>query len=196
MSFKNLTQYFVEMVVKFHFYPSITGFVLVVLFMCQIISGIDVALSLIPETTLIPIIRAEEDIETPYIDIFFWMHERGVDALFLVFYAHLARKLYLEAYRFNSESSWKAGVIAFLFFHVVVFLGLVICDTHLSDITLSIACNIMHTLFGFYGKPYAIIFPHKNLNTDTLIRMAYLHYITGFIVVILGIGHALDMHFD
>ena len=41
-----------------------------------------------------------------------------------------------------------------LIFQVVVFLGLVLCCTHLSEITLTIAANIFHTFFMFYGKFY------------------------------------------
>jgi hypothetical protein len=39
-------------------------------------------------------------------------------------------------------------------FQVVVFAGLVLCCTHLSEITLTIAANIMHTFFMFFGKFY------------------------------------------
>jgi hypothetical protein len=34
------------------------------------------------------------------------------------------------------------------------------------------------------------------LNTDTLIRLAYIHYILAFIVIYLGILHGIEMHYD
>ena len=32
---------------------------------------------------IVPIVRNEEDLEDLYIDDFFWMHERGVDLIFI-----------------------------------------------------------------------------------------------------------------
>jgi hypothetical protein len=52
------------------------------------------------------------------------------------------------------EADWKSGVFTFLIFQGVVFFGLVLCCTHLSEITLTIAANILHTFFDFKGKPY------------------------------------------
>ena len=62
--------------------------------------------------------------------------------------------MYLVVFDYENESSWRSGMFSFIVFQVVVFLGLVLCCTHLSEITLTIAANIMHTAFGFYGKPY------------------------------------------
>ena len=49
--------------------------------------------SLITEPMIVPIVRDEEDIEDLYTDDFFWLHERGVDLLFIYSYFHLFRKL-------------------------------------------------------------------------------------------------------
>ena len=181
---------------KLHYSSAIIGFFIVLAIILQLITGIMLAFSLVPEPMMIPLVRDEEDVNVAYIDIIFFSHERGVDLLFLVFYAHLLRKVYIEAFYLEQETNWKSGIFAFLIFHVVVFFGLVLCCTHLSDITLSIACNIFHTFFMFLGKPYAFIFPGKKLNTDTIIRLAYLHYITAFYLIYLGVIHAVDMHYD
>jgi quinol-cytochrome oxidoreductase complex cytochrome b subunit len=82
------------------------------------------------------------------------MHERGVDLIFIFIYIHLFRKLYLNVFEVETEASWKSGVLLFLVFQVVVFLGLVLCCTHLSEITLTIAANVVHTVFDFKGKAY------------------------------------------
>jgi hypothetical protein len=66
----------------------------------------------------------------------------------------LFRKLYLVIYNNEQEFSWKSGALLFLLIQVVVFLGLVLCCTHLSEITLTIAANAMHTVFFFKGKAY------------------------------------------
>lgn len=64
------------------------------------------------------------------------------------------RKLYLNIFEIETEAAWKSGILLFLVFQVVVFLGLVLCCTHLSEITLTIATNVMHTFFFFKGKAY------------------------------------------
>ncbi len=152
--------------------------------------------SYIPEPMFVPLVRNEEDIEDLYIDDFFWMHERGVDCIFIFLWLHLFRKLYLNVFEYEHEATWKSGVFSFMIFQVVVFLGLVLCCTHLSEITLTIAANIFHTFFFFYGKFYWWIFTDKQLNSDTLVRLAYAHYLSAFFLAYLGLLHGIDMHYD
>jgi len=154
------------------------------------------ALSLLPEPMLIPVVRDEEDLEDLYIDDFFWLHERGVDLIFIFSYTHLFRKLYLNVFEYEHEAAWKSGVFTFLVFQVVVFCGLVLCCTHLSEITLTIAANILHTFFLFYGKAYWWVFTDKQLNCDTLIRLAYAHYLAAFYLAYIALLHGVDMHYD
>ncbi len=155
-----------------------------------------VSFSLIPEPMLVPIVRDEEDLEDLYTDDFFWLHERGVDLLFVFSWLHLFRKIYINAFEYEHEVAWKSGVFTFMILQVVTFFGLVLCCTHLSEITLTIAANIMHTFFLFHGKFYWWIFTDKNLNSDTLVRLAYAHYLSAFYMAYLGLLHGIDMHYD
>jgi len=197
LNLKNIVHYFIVLSVRFHYTFSIVGFFLLLTIISQLLSGIMLSFSLIPEPMLIPIVRDEEDLENLYIDDFFWLHERGVDLLFIFSYMHLLRKFYIATYYFEQEFAWKSGIFSFMIFQVVTFFGLVLCCTHLSDITLTIACNIMHTfLFFFKGKSYWWLFTDKTLNSDTIIRMAYIHYISAFYLFFLGFLHAIDMHYD
>jgi len=172
------------------------GFFTFLIITSQLVSGVMLAFSLLPEPMLIPMVRDEEDSEDLYIEDFFWLHERGVDLIFIFSYFHLFRKLYLNVFEYENEAAWKSGVFTFLIFQVVVFCGLVLCGTHLSEITLTIAANILHTFFFFKGKFYWWIFTDKQLNTDTMIRLAYLHYISAFYLAYLGLVHGVDMHYD
>ena len=147
LNLKNTVSYFKVLAIKYHFTAAIFGFFILMAILSQLISGIMLSFSLIPEPMLVPIIRDEEDLEDLYTDDFFWIHERGVDLVFLFSYCHLLRKMYINVFYFEQEFAWKSGVFSFMIFQVVTFLGLVLCCTHLSDITLSIACNIMHTFF-------------------------------------------------
>lgn len=162
----------------------------------QLVSGTMLSLSLVTESMYIPLVREEEDSENLYVDDFFWLHERGVDLLVIFVFLHLFRKLYLNVMDTEQEYAWKSGVILFLLIQVVIFLGLVLCCTHLSDITITIASNAFHTFCFFVGKLYWLIFTDQTLNCDTIIRLAYLHYILAFILGYLGIYHGVDMHYD
>ena len=175
---------------------SLFGFFTLMTIFVQLISGTMLSFSLVPESMLIPMVRDEEDIEDLYIDDFFWLHERGVDMIFIFSYIHLFRKLYLNIFEVETEASWKSGVLLFLIFQVVVFLGLVLCCTHLSEITLTIAANVFHTFFMFKGKFYWWIFTDKQLSTDTIIRLAYAHYLSAFYLFFLGVIHGIDVHYD
>jgi len=152
--------------------------------------------SLVNDCLLIPYSREEEDGENNYIDDFFWLHERGVDLVIISSFCHLLRKLYLGISDLEQEYSWKTGIFSFLIIQLTVFAGLVLCTTHLSEITLLIAANALHTFFLFNGKPYWWVFTDKYLNTDTIIRLMYLHYCIAFYLLFLGIVHGIDMHYD
>lgn len=184
------------MSVSFHEIHSLFGFFSLVVVTNQLISGTMLSFSLVPESLMIPVVRDEEDMENLWTDDFFWLHERGVDLLFIFSWIHLFRKLYLNVVEYEQETAWKSGVFTFLIFQVVVFLGLVLCCTHLSDITLTIAANILHTFFAFKGKAYWWLFTDKQLNTDTIIRLAYAHYVSAFFMFYLAVLHGVDMHHD
>jgi quinol-cytochrome oxidoreductase complex cytochrome b subunit len=193
---KKLLNYFTVLTVNFHEINSLWGFFTLIVVFSQLASGIMLAFSLIPDSMLIPMSRDEEDCEDLVIDDFFWLHERGVDLIFVFAYIHLFRKIYLNIIEYEHEVTWKSGVFTFLIFQVVVFFGLILCCSHLSEITLTIAANIMHTFFFFFGKVYWWLFTDKQLNCDTLLRLAYGHYLAAFFMAYLGLLHGIDMHFD
>lgn len=196
LGIRNIYHNFAILAVSFHDIHSLFGFFTFLVVASQLASGTMLAFSLIPEPMLIPMVRDEEDTEDLYTDDFFWLHERGVDLIFIFSYFHLFRKLYLSIFEYENEAAWKSGVFTFLIFQVVVFFGLVLCGTHLSEITLTIAANILHTFFLFKGKFYWWLFTDKQLNTDTLIRLAYAHYLSAFYMAYLGLVHGVDMHYD
>jgi len=70
-SLKKTMLYFTLLTVSFHEVCSIFGFVVMLTMTCQLISGIMLSFSLVPEPMLIPIVRDEEDIEDMYTDDFF-----------------------------------------------------------------------------------------------------------------------------
>lgn len=191
-----LAKYFTSLRIKFHDLAGLSGFVLYLIIYNQIITGIMLSFSFVTESMNISLSREEEDAENLYTDDFFFLHERGVDLLEMFLFIHLFRKMYLTVADVEQEVAWKSGVIMFLLLQLVVFTGLVLCCTHLSDITLVIATNIMHTLCGFIGKLYWLLFTDQTLNTDTLTRLGYLHFSLGILVGVYSVYHGVDMHYD
>jgi quinol-cytochrome oxidoreductase complex cytochrome b subunit len=196
MTVKKLGVYFTILNVSFHEVNAIFGFVIMITMIFQLISGVMLSFSLVTDPMLIPVVRDEEDIEDMYTDDFFWLHERGVDLIFIFSYFHLFRKLYIHAYDYEHEATWKSGVFSFMVFQVVVFFGLALCCTHLSEITLTIAANVMCTFTFFFGKFYWWLFTDKQLCADTLVRIAYGHYVIAFYLFYASFIHTIDMHYD
>lgn len=196
LSSTNVLNYFNSLNVAFHDLVSLFGFMVFLIIANQLISGTMLSFSLITEPMLIPLDREEEDVENIYIDDFFWLHERGVDLVFIFVFLHLFRKLYLNVHNLEKDYSWKSGVFAFLIIQLTVFLGLVLCCTHLSDVTLTIAKNAFRTFFLFIGKVEWLVLTDGMLNSDTVIRLAYAHYVVAFFLAFLGLSHGIDMHYD
>lgn len=190
------SRYFLQLRVAYHEMIALTGFMVFVVIFSQVYSGFMLSMSLIDESMYIPLVREEEDAENLYTDDFFWIHERGVDLLVILCFIHLFRKLYMNVMDIEQEYAWKSGVLMFLLIQVVIFLGLVLCCTHLSDITLTIAANAFNTFCLFIGKLNWLIFTDQSLNVDTIIRLKYLHYILGTSLLIFGSNHGVDMHYD
>jgi hypothetical protein len=103
LSLNQVLYYFVTLTVAFHESMSLFGFMVFLVIANQLVSGTMLAFSLVPEPMMIPLVRDEEDLEDLYIDDFFWLHERGVDLLFIFVFFHLLRKLYLTVFDYEQE---------------------------------------------------------------------------------------------
>ena len=70
-SIRNLIIYATTLSLHFHDMPALFGFFTLIVVFNQIISGIMLSFSLIPESMMIPVVRDEEDLEDLYTDDFF-----------------------------------------------------------------------------------------------------------------------------
>lgn len=68
---KRLVLNFATLTVKNHYGVSIIGFAVIFVFILQVISGISLALSLVPESMLTPSARDEEDADALFTDDLF-----------------------------------------------------------------------------------------------------------------------------
>jgi len=98
-----LGKYFVKLQIAFHELPAVLGFCVFLTIYNQLVTGVMLAISLIPESTYVPLAREEEDAETIYTDDFFYLHERGVDLLVIFLFLHMFRKLYINAVTVSHE---------------------------------------------------------------------------------------------
>lgn len=71
MNLVNIFKYFAILSVSFHDINSLLGFFIFLTIASQMLSGIMLSFSFIPEPMLIPMIRDEEDLEDLYTDDFF-----------------------------------------------------------------------------------------------------------------------------
>lgn len=71
LSVFNIVRYFTVLSVSYHDGIAILGFIILLTMASQLISGTMVSFSLIPDPTLVPMVRDEEDIEDLYTDDFF-----------------------------------------------------------------------------------------------------------------------------
>ena len=196
-SFLKLIRYFNILNLSLpHSFLGLTGFSIFVVIGFQVITGIFLAAGYIPEPMVVPVSRETEDIEGCFIDDIFWLHERSVDILMILIYGHILRKLYIGPTTLQTEHSWKTGAFIFLFLQVVIFFGIVLCSSQLSEITLRIAANIIASITRFWTELDWIIFTDRALNSDTLIRMTILHYLTGILLPFFGLIHGIEMHYD
>jgi quinol-cytochrome oxidoreductase complex cytochrome b subunit len=114
--------------------------------------------------------------------------------LFVLSYMHILKKIYIKNYVTAESDGWLLGGYAFLWFHYIVFLGISLSATHLSDLTLTIVANIVWSLFNFIHKTYYIIFTNKHLNVDQLTRLMVLHYFTPWYYLYLVKLHVMFCH--
>jgi quinol-cytochrome oxidoreductase complex cytochrome b subunit len=108
----------------------------------QILSGFFLGWYFIPEPGLVVELREEMFNDTRFGAEVFYMHVRGVDTLMVLSYLHIFKKLYLKNYVTSESDGWMLGGYAFLWFHYIIFLGISLSCSHLSDLTLTIGANI------------------------------------------------------
>jgi len=183
-----------RLVLPFSSVTSIIGFMLLLTIVMQLLSGFYLGWYYIPEPGLVVELREEMFNDTRFGAEVYYMHVRGVDSIFVLSYMHIMKKIYLKNYVVSESEGWIVGGYAFLWFHYIVFLGISLSATHLSDLTLTIGANIFWSLFNFVYKTYYIIFTNKHLNVDQLTRLMVLHYFTPWYYLYLIQLHVMFCH--
>jgi len=194
MIFSYLNFFVNKLLLPFSSVTSILGFMLLLCMVTQLLSGFFLGWYYIPEPGLVIELREEMFNDTRFGSEVFYMHVRGVDTLMLLSYLHILKKIFLKNYITSESDGWLLGGYAFLFFHYIIFLGISLSASHLSDLTLTIGANIFWSLIDNVYKTYYIIFTNKHLNTDQLTRIMVLHYFTPWYYIYLVKLHVLFCH--
>ncbi len=71
LSISNVISYFTTLNVSYHDVLSLFGFFTFLIIANQLVSGVMLSFSLVPESMIIPLVREEEDLEDLYTDDFF-----------------------------------------------------------------------------------------------------------------------------
>jgi hypothetical protein len=71
----------------------------------QVLSGVYISLLLISDDMLIPYNKDKEDIDDLYTDDFFWLHENGVDFVFLIMILHFLIRIYQMPFTKEQETT-------------------------------------------------------------------------------------------
>ena len=189
-----MNHYINKLLLPFSSTTSIIGFMLLLTISLQLVSGFFLGWYYIPEPGLVIELREEMFNDTRFGVEVFYMHVRGVDTLFVLTYLHILKKIFIKNYIVSESDGWLLGGYAFFWFHIIVFLGISLSATHLSDLTLTIGANIFWSALNFTYKTYYIIFTNKHLNTDQLTRLMMLHYFTPWYYLYLVQLHVMFCH--
>nr|QPL15892.1 cytochrome b [Strombidium sp.] len=192
--FSYLNLFINKLVLPFSSVTSVIGFMLLISIMLQLLSGFFLGWYFMPEPGLVVELREEMFNDTRFGVEVFYLHVRGVDALMVLSYFHILKKIYLKNYIVSESDGWILGGYAFFFFHYIIALGITLSASHLSDLTLTIIANIYWSLFNNTYKAYYLLFTNKHLNVDQLTRFMVLHYFTPWYYLYLVKLHILFCH--
>lgn len=193
-SVRVLVRYALALFVPYLRASSVFGFALLVNMVCQMASGLLLALYYIPDPSFVMTFREEYMNEVWWFFYVHRLHVVGVDTIFVLSYLHLLKKVYLKNYVGADIDGWVTGVYAFLVYHVVVFLGITLSTNHLGDVTITIVANIYWGLLQRWHKSYCAFFTNQHLNVDQLARFMVVHYIVAYYYTYLIQLHTMFIH--
>ena len=104
------------------------GFLLAMVLILQIITGITLAMHYIPEIQLAFISVEHIMREVNYGWFIRYLHANGASFFFLFVYIHIGKALYYNSYKAPRILVWSIGVIIFILMIVTAFLGNVLAQ--------------------------------------------------------------------
>ena len=166
------------------------GFLLFLIIVFQIVSGILLALYYISDInysyySVMYIIR-----EVYYGWCLRYIHSNGASFIFGIMYFHIGRGLYVSSYVYNTNL-WLSGIVLFIFLMAIAFLGYILTwgqmsfwgGTVITNLFSSVPCIIEWMCGGFY------------VSNPTLKRFFIFHFMLSFITIGFVIIHFYYLHY-
>ena len=170
------------------------GGILAFMLVCQIVTGVVLAMHYTPEATL-----AFASVEHIMRDVNYgwllrYIHANGASMFFIAVYAHIARGMYYGSYKAPREVLWILGLIIFLLMMATAFMGYVLPWGQMSFWGATVITSLFgaipiigdwlsHLLWGGFAVANA-----------TLNRFFSLHYLLPFMIAGVVVLHIWALH--
>jgi len=156
------------------------GFAAAICFLCQVVTGIFLAMHYIPDTN-----TAFCSIEHIMRDVNYgwfirYAHANGASMFFIVVYSHIFRGLYYTSYVKPKQLLWISGIIIFLLMMATAFLGYVLPWGQMSFWGATVITNLFSAIPYVGGSIVEWLWGGYSVDSPTLNRFFSLHYLLPF----------------
>jgi len=170
------------------------GFLLVLAFVIQIITGVFLAMHYAPHVDLAfaSVEHIMRDVNNGW--LMRYIHANGASFIFIFLYIHMARGLYYSSYTSPRHWLWITGVVIFLLSIITAFLGYVLPWGQMSFWAATVIINILGAI-PVLGDPITeLLWGGFAVDNATLNRFFSLHYLMPFVIVGLMGLHLVLLH--
>ncbi|MEM8794353.1 MAG: cytochrome b N-terminal domain-containing protein [Pseudomonadota bacterium] len=170
------------------------GGILMLMLVCQIVTGIVLVMHYTPHTSL-----AFASVEHIMRDVNYgwlmrYMHQNGASMFFIAVYLHIFRGLYYGSYKEPRELLWMLGVVILLLMMATAFMGYVLPWGQMSLWGAVVITNLFSAL-PIVGEPIVQwLWGGFAVDNPTLNRFFSLHYLLPFMIFGVVILHVWALH--
>ncbi len=170
------------------------GGILAFMLVCQIVTGVVLAMHYTSEATL-----AFASVEHIMRDVNWgWMlryiHANGASMFFIAVYIHIARNLYYGSYKAPREILWILGVIIFLLMMATAFMGYVLPWGQMSFWGAKVITSLFSAIPVVGDAITVWLWGGYSVGNATLNRFYSLHYLMPFMIAGVVVLHIWALH--
>jgi ubiquinol-cytochrome c reductase cytochrome b subunit len=170
------------------------GAILSVMLVCQILTGIVLAMHYVATATL-----AFDSVEHIMRDVNYgWLlrrlHANGASMFFIAVYIHMFRGMYYGSYKAPREVSWILGVIIFLLMMATAFMGYVLPWGQMSFWGATVITGFFSAIPWVGDAMQTWLLGGFAVDSATLNRFFSLHYLLPFVIAGVVVLHIWALH--
>lgn len=168
------------------------GSLLGVCLVCQIVSGLILAIHYVPEPRLVFdfVIESRRDVKIGW--FMRRVHANGASFFFILLYVHVGRGIYYGSYIY--KKAWTVGWVILVLTIAEGFLGYVLAWGQISYWGATVITNIF-TAIPYVGVMLVEwIWGGFVVGGSTLVRFYVVHFLIPFILLVLTVVHLLYLH--